>query len=526
MTSTLTALETLLSAQGRSAREGQITAANAIDAGNLHTALQAPTGVGKSALAVAASLAAGKGVIAIHSNGLIAQYMAEAPEWEAATGKTVVALVGMAHYWCKKASPDLVGFTAAQKDFVRTNGTFIGAGVEQSQYKLHSVAGVVRSEEEEEEEPSPCTKCDLRGGCPLWAARQAAADADVVVTNATMLGVALGGGTGWAKNILKDVIVLDEAHADAEPIATVLGAQITIGVRRGISEEQVDQAAAGLSEALSVVFEWAGDEDHFMVKKARTFLARYKEAKAAGQRITHNVQDGKVILTILVDLVQVFKELKVIAMSATLSQRNVKDLGLDATVINLAGLDVSASTVFVQNDAPRWAWSKGSVDQQAAHAEWATHVAGVLAESFDKGGALLGLFVSRDDLEAVVKALPAHVRAAALPYYSGVDRTKTIEIYKANPTKHLIVGCVSGAGTGVNLPGDLLRTVVVSRVPQNAPRGVDNAKWAEDTRAAVVQSVGRAHRHQDDWGHIKIVGGFGARGDVRKSLDDLGWVLK
>lgn len=526
MTSTLSALETLLSAQGRSARDGQIVAAEAIDAGNLHTALQAPTGVGKSALAVAASLAAESGVIAIHSNGLIAQYMAEAPEWEQATGKTIAALVGMAHYWCKKASPDLVGMTPAQKEFVRENGTFIGAGMEQSQYRLHSVQGLVRTEEEEEEDPSPCTKCDFRASCPLWAARNAAAEADVVVTNATMLGVALGGGTGWAKNILKNVIVLDEAHADAEPIATVLGAQITIGVRRGITEDEVDEAALGLANAVNLVFKWAGDDDHFMVKKARKFLARYSEAKKAGQRVKHDVQDGKVILTILVDLTEVFAERRVIAMSATLSDRNVKDLGLDAKVINLAGLDVSASTVFVQNDAPRWAWSKGSADQQAAHAEWVTHVASVLAESFDNGGALLGLFVSRDDLEAVVKALPAHVRAAALPYYSGVDRTKTIETYKANPSKHLIVGCVSGAGTGVNLPGDLLRTVVVSRVPQNAPRGVDTAKWAEDTRAAVVQSVGRAHRHQDDWGHIKIVGGFGARNDVRKSLEDLGWVLK
>lgn len=519
----MTALETLttlLAAQGREARSGQVAAAREIDGGAKHVALQAPTGVGKSALAVAAAVAAGGGVVAMHSNGLIAQYMEEAPEWEAALGISVRALVGKGHYWCQKASPDLAGLTDSQKTLVRATGSFIGAGIEQRAYKAHTVLSLsVESDEDEDDAfKTPCDNCEFKtAGCPLWAARRAAVEADVVVTNATMLGLALGGTVKWAGDIVKPVAILDEAHADVEPIASVLGRQITIGGDRAA------EASQGLEEALSVVFDWADDEDHPNVKKARKFLAAAKVARQEGRKTLFSAEDDKVVLTIPADLRSVFAEQRVVAMSATLSQRNVDDLGLDAKVVALKGLDVSASTVFLHETAPAWSWVKADRDQ---HRRWAEHVATVLTDSFRSGGALLALFVSRDDLNSVVGLLPSDVADAALHYYSGVDRVKTIETYKAAPKRHLIVGCVSGAGTGVNLPGDLLRTVVVTRVPQNAPKGADRSKWAEDTRAAVVQSVGRAHRFDGDWGHVHIVGGFGSRSDVRRSLDDLGWVVK
>ena len=520
MTTTLDALHNLLAAQGRTPRAGQVEAAKAIDAGDQHVALCAPTGVGKSALAVAASLAFGGGVVAMHSNGLVAQYAAEIPEWVEATGASIVTLVGKGHYWCPKASPSLAGLSAAQKAHVTETGTFIGAGMEQRAYQTHTVLSlsVEKDELDDDSFKTPCDECEFKnGGCPLWSARNAAAQADIVITNATMLGLALGGGAKWATGILKPVVILDEAHADVDPIAEVLGSQITIKGEDGA------KASAGLAEAISVVFDWAGDDEHRNVKKARRFLANRKVAAAEGRKVSFSADEDKVVLTIPVDLTEVFASQHVIAMSATLSQRNVKALGLDAKVQELQGLDVSASTVFVDTAAPAWKFGKYN---PAEHKAWAKYTADKVAEAFRNGGATLALFVSRDDLHAVVAQLPADVAKAALHYYAGTDRVKTIETYKANPTKHLIVGCVSGAGTGVNLPGDLLRTVIVSRVPQNAPKGTDHAKWAEDTRAAVVQSVGRAHRFDGDWGHVHVIGGFGSRTDVRKNLDELGWVIK
>lgn len=513
---TAEALQMILTAQGRTVRSGQAAAADLIDSGIQHVAACCPTGIGKSTLAIAASVAAGGGTIAIHSNGLVAQYMAEAPEWEAATGVKIAALIGKGHYWCPAASPDLAGLTPAQQVHVRTTGTFVGAGLEQARYKAHTVLSLGAPADEEEGDDkakSPCNECQLKGtGCPLWAAREAAAEADIVITNATMLGVALGSAPAtWMQGVLKPLIVLDEAHADAEPIAAVLGAQITI---------RDERATGGLSEALDVVFDWAADDDHRQVRKARRFLSVMKAAKAEGRRVQYNLSDDKVVLTVPADLVEAFATRQVVAMSATLSERNVQDLGLSADLVSFAGLDVSASTVTLDMQAPGWVW--GKADPQG-HGEWAAHVAQTLTDAFREGGRTLGLFVSKDDLHAVVAQLPADVRSAALHYYSGVDRVKTLETYKAAPSKHLIVGCVSGAGTGVNLPEDLLRRVVISRVPQNPPRSADRAKWAEDTRAAVVQSVGRGHRCDGDWANITIVGGFGARKDVETSLRDLGW---
>jgi Rad3-related DNA helicase len=520
VTTTLDALHNLLAAQGRTARSGQVEAAKAIDAGDRHVALCAPTGVGKSALAIAASLAAGGGIIGMHSNGLVAQYAAEIPEWEEATGASIVTLVGKGHYWCKSASPDLAGLTVAQKAHVVETGTFIGAGLEQKAYKAHTVLSlsVEKDEDDDDSFKTPCDECPFKASsCPLWQARNDAAEADIVITNATMLGLALGGGVKWAASIVKPVIVLDEAHADVDPIAEVLGSQITIKGEDGAA------ASAGLAEALSVVFDWADDDTHPNVKKARRFLAHRKLAAAEGRKVAFSADEFKVVLTIPVDLTAVFAPHRVIAMSATLSDRNVKALGLDATVKNLEGLDVSASTVFVDTTAPAWKFGKYN---PAEHKAWAKYTAAKVTKAFRNGGATLALFVSKDDLNAVVAQLPADVARAALHYYAGTDRTKAIEIYKADPKNHLIVGCVSGAGTGVNLPGDLLRTVIVSRVPQNAPKNSDYAKWVEDTRAAVIQSVGRGHRFDGDWSHVHILGGFGSRNDVRKGLDDLGWVIK
>ena len=513
MSSTAATLNNLLTAQGRTVRSGQAAAASHIDSGDKHVAAMCPTGVGKSALAVAVSVARGGGVIAVNSNGLVAQYVAEIPEWEAALGVSVAALVGSVHYWCPVASPKLEGFSDQAKAHVLGSGSFIGSGVEKAVYARHSVAALARVEDgEETEKVSPCTKCAVRtqGRCPLWQARAAAADAQVVVTNATVLGLAMAGATDWAKAIRRPVIVLDEADSCREPIATVLGSQITI------------KGATDRKSAMEAVFELAGlDDDSKASRHARKFLALKREIESEGREVVVSVEDDSVKLTIPADLTAWFAPHNVVAMSATLSQRNVDDLGLVASVASFQGLDVSASTVTVQDDAPVWQYG----GKAGPPAEWAAHVANELTVAFRNGGRTLGLFQSNADLDAVVALLPADVKSAVLLYSSKTDRTSVVRTYTAAPEKYLLVGLVQGAGRGLNLPGDLLRNVIVSRVPQSAPRDADRAVWLEDSRASITQSVGRAHRHADDWGHVTIIGGFGRRQDVAKALTDLGWKI-
>lgn len=514
MSNTETVLSQLLTAQGRTVREGQAAAARHIDSGESHVAAMCPTGVGKSALAVAVSVARKGGVIAVNSNGLVAQYVAEIPEWEAALGVSIAPLVGRAHYWCPVASPGLVGFSDDAKAFVSRTGSFIGSGVDKAIYQSHSVVALNPvTDEDEKPAQSPCTKCEYKadGTCPLWKARSAAARADVVITNATVLGLSISGAVEWAADIRRPVIVLDEADSCREPIAKVLGAQITVN----------DAEAFDMNSALDIVQGWAADEDHRKYDKARKFLATKRYAASEGRKVKCDIENnGAVTLSIPADLTAAFAGKAVVAMSATLSQRNVEDLGLDATVAAFQGLDVSASTVTMQNDAPTWSYGK-----DGPPAAWTAHVANELTEAFRAGGRSLGLFQSNKDLEAVLAALPADVRKAVLLYSSKTDRTSIVATYMANPDKHLLVGLVQGAGRGLNLPGELLRRVVVSRVPQNAPKGADRDEWLEDSRASVTQSVGRAHRAAGDWGHVTVVGGVGHRHDVSKALTDLGWKI-
>lgn len=510
--STAEVLNTLLAAQGRTVREGQAAAASHIDSGAKHVAAMCPTGVGKSALAVAVSVARGGGVIAVNSNGLVAQYVAEIPEWEAALGVKVASLVGRAHYWCPVASPKLAGFSPAAKAHVEATGTFIGSGVDKSIYTSHSVVALdpVKDEEDDDKTTSPCTKCPFKAkGCPLWAARNAAGTADVVITNATVLGLSIVGATDWAKAIRRPVVVLDEADSCREPLATVLGAQITVR----------DADAKDLKSAMQIVREWAAaDDDSKQCIKARKFIALKRAIEEEGREVTVKVEDNGVVLVILADLKAVFEHRNVVAMSATLSQRNADDLGLAATVANFQGLDVSASTVTMLEDAPRWMFSK-----DGPPADWSAFVAAQLTEAFRAGGRTLGLFQSNADMNAVTALLPADVRSAVLVYSAKTDRTAVVKTYTAAPEKYLLLGMVQGAGRGLNLPGELLRRVVVSRVPQNPPKDADRAVWTEDSRASITQSVGRAHRSAGDWGHVTIVGGVGRREDVAQALADLGW---
>lgn len=512
MTSTETVLNTLLTAQGRTVRDGQAAAAQHIDSGDKHVAAMCPTGVGKSALAVAVSVARKGGVIAVNSNGLVAQYVAEIPQWEEALDIKVAALVGKAHYWCPVASPTLAGFPAEARKHVLETGSFIGSGVDKALYTGHSVLALDAETDDEDETNDPCADCmhKVARSCPLWQARDTAGKADVVITNATMLGVSIIGQTDWAAAIRRPVTVLDEADSCREPLAKVLGSQITV------------RGAESADEALEIIQEWADDEGSSKrSKNARKFLARKRIAASEGRKMSSSVEDGKVVLSIPADLTATFAERDVVAMSATLSQRNVTDLGLDATVANFQGLDVSASTVIVQDDAPTWKYG----GQAGPPAAWATHVANELTVAFRDGGRTLGLFQSNADLEAVLKALPTDVRKAVLLYSSRTDRTSVVATYTANPDQHLLVGLVQGAGRGLNLPGDLLRKVIVSRVPQAAPRDADRAVWAESSRADITQSVGRGHRNAEDWCHVTIVGGFGRRSDVADALTDLGWNL-
>ncbi|MHB1065292.1 MAG: ATP-dependent DNA helicase, partial [Georgenia sp.] len=104
-------------------------------------------------------------------------------------------------------------------------------------------------------------KCPMIAECFPERARQAAREADVVVTNHAMLGIAAAG----SPNVLPehDVLVVDEAHELADRVTAQATLELSAGVvertarlaRRhaGVHDESLDKAAAVLRKRLEDV---------------------------------------------------------------------------------------------------------------------------------------------------------------------------------------------------------------------------------------------------------------------------------
>ena len=102
------------------------------------------------------------------------------------------------------------------------------------------------------------SKCPMFSDCFSEAARQAARDADVVVTNHAMLGVAAGGSPGVLPEY--DVLIVDEAHdlgsavtsgATVELALTAIERLAKQGRRNGFPSSALDAAAKAFGLALA-----------------------------------------------------------------------------------------------------------------------------------------------------------------------------------------------------------------------------------------------------------------------------------
>lgn len=101
------------------------------------------------------------------------------------------------------------------------------------------------------------SSCPMIRECFPQAAREAAADADVVVTNHTMLGIAAAGNQGLLPE--HSVLVVDEAHDLADRATTAGTLELSVGLvvrtakalkRAGLSGTELERAADALGAAL------------------------------------------------------------------------------------------------------------------------------------------------------------------------------------------------------------------------------------------------------------------------------------
>lgn len=239
--------ERLVSGLGLARRERQDAAVSLVgDAIAAHRTVivQAPTGIGKSYVALSAAGDVGRpgspGVIATVSNLLSDQYVRDARRFADVTGKTFTRLLGGSHYLCADAPDsgappfddstedtaaesaaerrawleDMLrpGVDSAQQFELRANGYRTGFGVP----KLGCPG-------------YPACHGRPGGGCGSKLAREAAYGVDIVITNFHMLTL--------ARRVPADVyfvpppaaVLVDEAHRLPEVLADIDGRALTEG---------------------------------------------------------------------------------------------------------------------------------------------------------------------------------------------------------------------------------------------------------------------------------------------------------
>lgn len=541
-------------------REGQLKVEGLLD--QHHLALEAPTGSGKSGIAVALAAHHGGAQIVTHSNALSSQYLDDLATWAPALGLSYARLAGRKHYWCKAVDPAMANIDAKFRKAVQDNdGCFIGVGLREFEYRKSSVDGKSNEakdaddDADEEAKGGDCDNCALKGdnSCPLWFARNQAASADIVVTNAALSAVALKMGSDpelqelaatpgaeadlpWIFKLARPVLVIDEADSCESLYRSVLVGSITISIRRmrdanGALVQPFDGKACKRASdgAMSAVAELERVADRF--PKIKSWLAALEDRETGNYRtpeidISKDRNDiPKVTLRLPNKMDKWFEKQRTVAMSATFTHMQARWLGVNVDVCHsLPGLDLSQCEVLQHTSFPAWKWAEKN---PAEHQAWAKSVADVIERRFNQG-ATAGLFQSNADLDAVHGELLRRRIKCAI-YRAGEDRESVIAAHKADPRKTVLLGCFAGAGRGMNLPGDLLEHVVVTRIPQNPPKGTDSKlaqmRWRVGSMSDVVQAAGRVARFDGDRGTVDVLGGFGSRYDVRQALADRGWPM-
>lgn len=522
-----------------------------------HLAVEAPTGVGKSLLAFAAAGCGNNAgtTIATYSNALMIQLRDDLVEFGGVEGVDWACLAGSKHYWCELQAPYESLPVSAQRAVDEADGCFIGSGMRPNDYVKHSLAALA----DRDGETSPCTGCEFRPGCSLWLARNRAAEARIVVTNAALLAIALklrGAETvelehvdtneyyaddvdedvapPWPVELLRDTIVVDEADSVESLMRGILMPGISItGGRNQMTVEDAALASTTPTAALLVLERYAEDPSHKMHDKAAHFLENLVGQDGNRREPEYEVEEllrqGRTVYKVTLSLPNRLDKwwvgLRVLAMSATLTAQQVRWLGLlpEVPVQTVPGLNVSNVEVVCRQQHPAWSYKEGP-----ARDTWVSATARMVANRVKEGNTL-GLFQSRKDLNDVAEVLQA-MKVPFLIYLSDQDRPTIIAQFKKEGNQRALLACNAGGGRGLDLPGDLLNHVVISRVAQNPSLSIrsklSRLRWRAASSADIIQSVGRSCRFDGDHGTVDILGGFGSRIDIRERLEERGWNIQ
>ena len=274
----LNILDAAVRAMGGSPRQGQITMVREVArsvADGTHLLVQAGTGTGKSLgylvpAMVHAVQTGGRVVVSTATLALQRQVLtkdaplaAEAVEQVTGTRPEVALLKGWQNYLCRHrvagGYPDDDDALFAASDAVPRTGA---AGLGEQVVRLREWAGRTATGDRDDLVPGVSDRawaqasvsraeclgpaCPFHDDCFPAAAREAAARADVVVTNHAMLGVVVAGNPGVLPE--HDLLVVDEAHALADRVRSQGAASLSASAVARVAATARKHASAVVSD--------------------------------------------------------------------------------------------------------------------------------------------------------------------------------------------------------------------------------------------------------------------------------------
>lgn len=376
------------------------------------------------------------------------------------------------------------------------------------------------------------TKCPLFSQCFGAAARTAAGNADVVVTNHALLA---SQATSPVASVLGSStigpfrsVVLDEAHSMPEWIRSIGAIRFDERMMASLAEATgtiVKDRPRNLEEVAAIAAEMEE------VSGAGAFLSAARNILSPPYGWGWWTDDDGVLVAAPVMTAPVLRRLwdiqehrpRVMATSGTLP--NWRDLGLDSpeqvSIPSPFEAAYARSVLYVpaQTEAARAALSSqwGRFDSRR-HMAWAMDdITEIATRTALGGGGTLVLTSTTSGARAAAGAL----KESGLEVITQWDRGAVASWRRR--TTSVLVGTRS-LMTGLDAPGDTCRSVIIDRVPRAAGNHADDMRvraltsttkldeavardlvYAGDAAMLLEQASGRLIRSADDWGLLAVL---------------------
>lgn len=537
----------VLAARGLTARPQQLQLIELIEPGQTRFA-QAGTGTGKSyallAAAVAAKRRTGKpSVVVCPTNALVDQYVhKDGPAVTSATGATFTHIKGRSRYLCA-SSRELSAMGDA------------GADLFDQMLRQHGTADLDRIGLPYDQWGCPGSKRCAGDACGAMLARKAAAAFDVVITNTHVLvwDRRVRDWTGGVVRLLPEygALFVDECHELDATGRSCLSDQISprsrvFGLMPGIKDWVATRVASLVRDAKSEMpFEPDSRMDEWRdrvetlahglrmeIERQRTddfpdfdhirhlsdeldvherFLDLFKSADDDGTRFITTIDDTGCLNRICVDAAplvgRILRAQTSVLVSGTVPLSLPARLGAGDATVNDVGhpFDYSRSQLIVSRHDARSA----SAMVRSARVASLVH-----AIRQTRGGTLV-LFTSWADLHWVMPQVARQLDDSYVVLAQDQDDPTTLQDYIEEFRQHgnAVLAGVRSLFTGIDIPGQALRQVVLWKLPYPVPtlerqaieRIHGKQVYYDEMLTSLAQGVGRLVRQVEDTGRVLIL---------------------